>query len=98
MPALSHGQGGRIDVLGAALVLTAFVPLLLALSWGGNQYAWESPRVLGLFAVTAVSLVLFVLVERSVPEPILPLSLFRNRVFTFSNAAAFIINMAFMGV
>jgi EmrB/QacA subfamily drug resistance transporter len=97
-PALSRGKGGRIDVLGAALVLAAFVPLLLALSWGGAVYAWNSPRVLGLFAVTAVSLVLFVLVERSAPEPLLPLSLFRNRVFTFSNAAAFIINMAFMGV
>jgi EmrB/QacA subfamily drug resistance transporter len=98
MPALGRGKGGRIDVLGAALVLAAFVPLLLALSWGGHAYAWDSPRVLGLFAVTAVSLVLFVLVERSAPEPLLPLSLFSNRVFTFSNAAAFIINMAFMGV
>jgi EmrB/QacA subfamily drug resistance transporter len=98
MPALRRGQGGRIDVLGAVLVVAAFVPLLLALSWGGAVYAWDSPRVLGLFAVTAVSLVLFVLVERSAPEPILPLSLFRNRVFTFSNAAAFIVNMAFMGV
>jgi EmrB/QacA subfamily drug resistance transporter len=97
-PALSRGKGGRIDIVGALLVLTAFVPLLLALSWGGHAYAWSSPRVLGLFAVTAVSLVLFVVVERMVPEPILPLELFRNRVFTFSNAAAFIVNMAFMGV
>ena len=97
-PALSRGKGGRIDVLGALLVVTAFVPLLLALSWGGHAYAWDSPRVLGLFAVTAVSLVLFVVVERMVPEPILPLELFRNRVFTFSNAAAFTVNMAFMGV
>jgi EmrB/QacA subfamily drug resistance transporter len=97
-PALGRGKGGRIDILGAVLVLTAFVPLLLALSWGGHAYAWDSPRVLTLFAVTAVSLVLFVIVERLAPEPILPLELFRNRVFTASNAAAFIVNMAFMGV
>jgi EmrB/QacA subfamily drug resistance transporter len=96
-PALTRGKGGRIDILGAILVVTAFVPLLLALSWGGHAYAWTSPRVLGLFAVTAVSLVLFVVVERLVPEPILPLELFRNRVFTASNAAAFIVNMAFFG-
>jgi EmrB/QacA subfamily drug resistance transporter len=97
-PALRRGKGGRIDLLGAALVLSAFVPLLLALSWGGAVYPWASPQVLGLFAVTAVSLVLFVFAERAAPEPILPLSLFKNRVFTFSNAAAFIVNMAFMGV
>jgi EmrB/QacA subfamily drug resistance transporter len=97
-PALGHGKGGRIDLVGAVLVITAFVPLLLALSWGGHAYAWTSPRVLGLFAVTVVSLVLFVFAERTAPEPILPLELFRNRVFTASNAAAFIVNMAFMGV
>jgi EmrB/QacA subfamily drug resistance transporter len=97
-PALVRGKGGKIDVLGALLVLTAFVPLLLALSWGGHAYAWTSPRVLTLFAITAVSLLLFVLVERMVPEPILPLSLFKIRVFSAANAAAFIVNMAFMGV
>lgn len=96
-PALSQGKGGRIDLPGALLILTAFVPLLLALSWGGHAYAWTSPLVLSLLAVTAVSLIAFVFVERVAPEPILPLELFKNRVFTLSNTAAFILNMAFMG-
>jgi EmrB/QacA subfamily drug resistance transporter len=97
-PALGVGRGGRIDVLGAILVLTAFVPLLLALSWGGHAYAWNSPLVLSLFATTVVSLILFVLVERVAPEPIVPLSLFANRVFTAGNLANFLLNMTFMGV
>ena len=70
---------------------------MLALSWGGHTYPWTSPQVLGLLAVTAVSLGLFVAVELRFPEPLLPLDLFRNKVFTFSNAAAFVISMAFFG-
>ncbi len=97
-PALRAGRGGKIDYLGAALILAAFVPLLLALSWGGHDYAWDSPMILGLFAGSAVALVLFLIVEAIFPEPILPLVLFKTPVFTFANTAAFIINMAFMGV
>jgi EmrB/QacA subfamily drug resistance transporter len=96
-PGLKAGRGGKIDILGAALVVTAFVPLLLALTWGGHLYAWSSPQVLGLLLVTAVSLVAFYMVERRVAEPILPLDLFGNKVFSLTNAAAFVISMAFFG-
>src|SRR5271154_6908570 len=51
MPTLSHASKGKVDYLGALLIVTACVPLLLALTWGGQQYAWFSPAVLGLFAV-----------------------------------------------
>jgi EmrB/QacA subfamily drug resistance transporter len=96
-PALAAGRGGKVDVAGAFLLFAAFVPLLLALSWGGHRYAWDSVLVLGLFAVTAVSLLLFGVVERSVSEPILPLHLFRSRAFTLTNAAGFVLGMAFFG-
>ncbi len=96
-PALSKGRGGKIDAWGAALVLTAFVPLLLALSWGGHDYAWTSPLVLGLLATFAVSLLLFIAVEAKATEPIVPLGLFKAPAFTWANIAAFIISMSFMG-
>src|SRR6185503_1150076 len=80
-PSLRAGRGGRLDVLGALLVVAAFVPLLLALSWGGHQYAWDSSTILGLLAVTVVALGLFIFVELKAPEPLLPLDLFRNKVF-----------------
>lgn len=96
-PALGRGRGGKIDIWGAALVLTAFVPLLLALSWGGHDHPWTSPLVLGLLATFAVSLLLFILVEAKATEPIVPLGLFRSPAFTWANIAAFIISMSFMG-
>jgi EmrB/QacA subfamily drug resistance transporter len=96
-PALGKGRGGKIDVFGALFVLTAFVPLLLALSWGGHTHPWTSPLVMGLLAVFAVSLVLFILVERKASEPIVPLSLFKAPAFTWANLAAFVISMSFMG-
>ena len=96
-PILKAGRGGRIDFLGAILVVAAFVPLLLALSWGGHQYAWSSPTILALFATTIIALGLFVLVELRVPEPLVPLDLFRNKVFSLGNGAAFVISMAFFG-
>ena len=96
-PSLRAGRGGKIDVLGALLVVAAFVPLLLALSWGGHQYAWASPTILALLATTLVSLLLFVFVELRTSEPLLPLDLFRNKVFSVGNGASFVISMAFFG-
>ncbi|WP_288479748.1 MDR family MFS transporter [uncultured Deinococcus sp.] len=98
MPSLSHRASGRIDFLGALLIVLTTIPLLLALTWGGVTYPWDSARVLGLFAVSAVSLVLFILAERRNPDAILPLGLFRNATFTFGNLASFVINMAFIGI
>src|SRR3982075_1312103 len=54
----------RIDFLGATTLVAGVVPLLLALSWGGNDYPWNSPTILGLLAIAAIMLVTFVLVER----------------------------------
>ncbi|PVM75187.1 MDR family MFS transporter [Caulobacter radicis] len=98
MPALPHQRSGSIDFLGAALLITAFVPLLLALSLGGHDIAWTSPQSIGLFLGAAVALALFVYVESRVSNPILPLRLFANRTFVTANLAAFLISMAFMGV
>lgn len=99
MPLLRMGNGtGKIDFLGAALIVATTVPLLLALTWGGSTYAWDSARILGLFALSAASLIAFLITETRVKDPILPLTLFKNRVFSVSNVASFIINMAFLGV
>ena len=98
MPRLSHKATGRVDVLGAALIITTTVPLLLALTWGGTTYAWDSARILSLFAVSVVSLGLFIWAESRNRDAILPLSLFKIPVFTFANLAGFVIGMAFLGV
>lgn len=96
MPKMSHQAMGRIDFVGAALIIATVVPLLLALTFGGNQYPWTSPTELGLFAGSAVGLVLYIVAERFASDPILPLELFKNRVFTTANLAGFLVSMSFM--
>ncbi len=97
-PRLNHGNRGAIDFLGAFLLLVVFIPFLLALTWGGQQYEWTSPILLSMFALSLVSLVLFVFVESRAKEAIMPLNLFRNRVFVITNLSSFVIGMAFLGV
>src|SRR6202012_4693352 len=75
MPKLSHAAKGKIDYLGAALIVASCVPLLLALTLGGQKYSWTSPMVLGLFGLFAVAAMLFVFVEGRVQDPILHLEL-----------------------
>jgi EmrB/QacA subfamily drug resistance transporter len=87
----------EIDFLGAITLVLGVVPLLLALSWGGNDYAWGSPVIIGLFVVAAVMLVLFGLIESRVAEPIIPLSLFSNSIVSVSVAAMICMSMGMFG-
>ena len=87
----------RIDFLGAGTLVAGVVPLLLALSWGGNSYAWDSPMILGLFVLAAVMLAIFVLVERRAAEPIIPLSLFTNRIVFVAVVALVVMAMGMFG-
>lgn len=96
MPRMSHQAKGRIDFIGAGLIIATVVPLLLALTYGGHTHPWISPVVLGLFAAAAAGLALYIVAERFASDPILPMELFRNRVFTTANLAGFLIAMSFM--
>ena len=87
----------RIDYVGAVTLVTGVVPLLLALSWGGNDYAWTSPVIVGLFAFAVVMLVLFGLVESRAIEPIIPLSLFRNSVVSVAVLALTLMALSMFG-
>ncbi|HEV2346735.1 MAG TPA: MDR family MFS transporter [Actinocrinis sp.] len=88
----------KIDYVGAALVAGGASALLLVTEWGGKNYAWGSPTILALIAASAAMLALFVFWEmRVATEPILPMHLFRNSVFTVSNVIAFVLGIAMMG-
>ena len=96
MPKMSHQAKGKIDVIGAVLIIATAVPLLLALSFGGHYYPWTSPVVMGLFAGSAVGLGLYIFAERFASNPVLPLALFKERVFLTANLAGFLVSMSFM--
>ena len=89
----------RIDWLGAGLLTGAITTLLLAVTWGGHQYAWGSGQILGLVTVGTALLVAFLIVERRAAEPIIPLKLFRERTFTVPAVISAIVGFAmFAGI
>jgi hypothetical protein len=87
----------RVDYLGAALLGAGVACIVLLTTWGGSTYPWASPQILGLGGAGLVLLGAFGLVERSAPEPILPLRLFRSSVFTISCVVGFIVGLAMFG-
>ncbi|THF87249.1 MFS transporter [Deinococcus sp. KSM4-11] len=98
MPRLASGLKPKIDYLGALLIIVFSVPLLLALTFGADgNYSWTSPTVLGLFALSAVALGLFIFEESRHESPILPLTLFHNPTFAWGVLARFFIGAAFLG-
>jgi EmrB/QacA subfamily drug resistance transporter len=84
----------RIDYLGSALLTGAITAIVLLTTWGGNEMAWGSPTILGLIVAAVVMLVVFTWVEGRVPEPVLPLRLFRDRTFNVATTTMFIIGVA----
>jgi hypothetical protein len=87
-----------IDWWGSLTLLVGIVPILLALTLGGQEYPWGSWQVIGAFALGAAGVVAFVLVERRAREPIIPFDLFQNRTYVIGNAAALLIaGVAFFG-
>lgn len=85
-PASDGGDGGsrRVDYAGAALVAALAACVVLLTTWAGTRFAWGSPAVVALGAGSVALLLAFLLVERSAPEPIVPLRLFRGRAFSVS--------------
>src|SRR6185312_16276408 len=81
----------RIDYLGAALLGLSITAILLASVWGGTTYPWDSAQVLGCAIGGVLGIAAFIVIERRAPEPVLPLDLFRNRVFTVSVSAMFVV-------
>jgi EmrB/QacA subfamily drug resistance transporter len=92
-----HRREHAIDYVGALLLVTGVGAALLVTVWGGEQYAWTSPVIIGLSAAAIVLLGLFLFQERRAEEPILPLHLFRNRVFSITSAGGFILGLAMFG-
>ncbi|MER7516674.1 MFS transporter [Streptomyces sp. NPDC126499] len=87
----------RFDVLGALLLAAASTCLVLLTSWGGTEHAWGSRVILGLGCGAAAATVLFLVVERFAPEPLIPLRLFRDSVFTVTSLVGAVIGIALFG-
>lgn len=86
-----------IDWGGAALIVGVTVPLLLGLSWAGNQYGWSDLPVVVSLSVSAALLVLLLAQTRRAKEAVLPLFLFRNRVYTVSVLTTMVLGAGMFG-
>ncbi|WP_276134735.1 MDR family MFS transporter [Polluticoccus soli] len=93
-----HHRDKTIDWLGAFFIAATLIPLLLSLVWGGSVYQWSSWQIISSLAFAAASLFIFIRVEGRARNPILSLTLFRNRVFIVSVAAMFLTAMGMFGV
>jgi EmrB/QacA subfamily drug resistance transporter len=96
MPHLGGGAGGKIDYAGAAFIIIAIGALMLALTFGPES-GWTSRAVLDLFALSLMTGLAFLYVERRALEPILPPSIFKVRAFSTSTLSSTTISMAFVG-
>jgi EmrB/QacA subfamily drug resistance transporter len=90
----SHEQ--RLDLPGLAASAVGLFSLTYAFI-EANNYGWSSGRILGAFAVAAVALVTFVLLERHQRAPMLELSLFKNRTFSGANGSMLFVGLAMFG-
>ena len=86
-----------IDYLGSLFVVGGASSLLLMTSWGGTEYAWSSPVIIGLGVGGVSLLALFFLQESRAPEPILPLRLFRLRMFAVGMFVMMVLGIAMFG-
>nr|WP_307037101.1 MFS transporter [Streptomyces canus] len=87
----------RLDVLGALLLAAASTCLVLLTSWGGTEYAWDSRVILGLGAGALASALLFLVAEHFAAEPLIPLRLFRDPVFTVTGLVGLVVGVALFG-
>ncbi|MFF9061384.1 MFS transporter [Streptomyces sp. NPDC014882] len=87
----------RFDVLGTLLLAAVSTCLVLLTSWGGTEHAWDSRTVLALGAGAVLATVLFVVVERFAAEPLIPLRLFRDSVFTLTSLVGLVTGVALFG-
>lgn len=90
-------QSHRIDYFGAALMLVGVTAALLVIVWGGTQYAWGSPTIVGLAVVAVVFVAAFALWEPHAAEPILPPSLFRIGIFRVTSVTSFLLATIMFG-
>jgi EmrB/QacA subfamily drug resistance transporter len=95
--ARTHRVEHAVDYVGASLLAAGLTCVVLFTSLGGTTFAWASAESLALMVLSFVLLVLFVFAELRATEPILPMELFRNRIFSVCALVGFIIGLALFG-
>ncbi|HUJ07261.1 MAG TPA: MDR family MFS transporter [Streptosporangiaceae bacterium] len=97
LPGRLGRQQRSIDYLGTVMIGGAATSLVLLTSLGGVTFPWSSGPIITLAVLGAAFVAGFVIVERRAAEPVLPLHLFRQRVFSAAGAIGFVVGFAMFG-
>jgi len=87
----------KIDYLGAITMIAAVSSLLLAIAYSVPAYGWGDTLTIAYFAVGILLTLVFLQIERKASEPILPLNLFKNDIFSVTSGIGFIIGAGMFG-
>ena len=85
-----------IDWWGALTLVGSIVSLMFALELGGQQYAWDSTQVIGLFIGFVILMAVFLFVETKATDPIISFKMFKHRLFAASNLVAMFYGATFL--
>jgi EmrB/QacA subfamily drug resistance transporter len=97
-PSIEADKSKPIDFTGMVTLTAGLLSGLLVLSWGGNDFAWDSAEIIALAAVSVATLIGFVLVERRAKDPILSLHLFKEPIFSLGCVALMVMSLGMFGV
>ena len=97
LPSAQDRVKHRVDYLGTSLLGASLTAIVLLTTLGGHEFAWDSGFIIGLGVFAVAALAGFVLAERRAAEPVLPLHLFRNSVFSVTGAIGLVIGFALFG-
>lgn len=92
-----RASAGKFDLIGALTLTPGLVIGLLAVSWGGNTYDWDSSVIITMFVAAAILLALFVVVEMRAENPLVPLHMLADSRISLSILASFAIAVAMFG-
>jgi EmrB/QacA subfamily drug resistance transporter len=97
LPAAQERVQRSIDYIGTGFLAIALSSIILFTDFGGTQFDWISPASIGLFALGIICLIGFIYAEQRAPEPVIPLRLFKNRVFAIAGVIGLIVGFALFG-
>ncbi len=97
LPSIKGSENKSIDYKGSFVLVVAILSLMLALLAGGAYYPWLSFPILSLLSLSVVMVILFMKIEKKAESPILPMEIFRNRIFLVSVAVVFMTAMNMLG-
>lgn len=98
LPESVRRRSVSVDYAGAVVLSVASTLVILVTTWGGTEYEWASPTIIGITGGAVAAIALFVAVERRAREPILPLRLFRVRTFNLASGIGLLTGIAMLGV